>query len=439
MGAADIRLRMATQDDAQTVASIITTVSEGVIEYLLGDLFPGMTPEKILEMILIRGSGNLNLSNVLLVDVGGELAGLLFAYDAKEQTVSGMMEGFLGEARVKPMRPLLEAKVEKALWINTLWVNESFRGNDVVYLYKTNTKNGSLITTITPDRVKLALDSIESTLSHMSLSMEKRIEIVMKHSVPFLVNKCKVSSYRDGPVIFELIKDFFIKYRDYVNPFQFYPLFNKTLDAYLLTSSLDYYIFARKAEADVQKKIKTELQRSLFESDPAFVKGPYFTSHAKNYLMLLIKDGSWNQLFNDCDRLDLNHGALVKNVTSLMRIQAYNFAKAWKMSLTLCIESESSFANLPSSQFWYEYAICLLNTGHLEQAYKIIKVHPIQFNDAYWNLRMKLAAFYHDDGDYQESVLNILAPKREKVDLMLIFNRNSNHQTAKSFLSYEIE
>ncbi len=311
--------------------------------------------------------------------------------------------------------------------------------NDVVYLYKTNTKNGSLITTITPDRVKLALDSIESTLSHMSLSMEKRIEIVMKHSVPFLVNKCKVSSYRDGPVIFELIKDFFIKYRDYVNPFQFYPLFNKTLDAYLLTSSLDYYIFARKAEADVQKKIKTELQRSLFESDPAFVKGPYFTSHAKNYLMLLIKDGSWNQLFNDCDRLDLNHGALVKNVTSLMRIQAYNFAKAWKMSLTLCIESESSFANLPSSQFWYEYAICLLNTGHLEQAYKIIKVHPIQFNDAYWNLRMKLAAFYHDDGDYQESVLNILAPKREKVDLMLIFNRNSNHQTAKSFLSYEIE
>ena len=38
MGAADIRLRMATQDDAQTVASIITTVSEGVIEYLLGDL-----------------------------------------------------------------------------------------------------------------------------------------------------------------------------------------------------------------------------------------------------------------------------------------------------------------------------------------------------------------------------------------------------------------
>lgn len=128
MEAADVRLRMATQDDAQTVASIITTVSEGVIEYLLGDLFPGMTPEKILEMILIRGSGNLNLSNVLLVDVGEKLAGLLFAYDAKEQTVSGMMEGFLGEERVKPMRALLEAKVEKALWVNTLWVNEDFRG-----------------------------------------------------------------------------------------------------------------------------------------------------------------------------------------------------------------------------------------------------------------------------------------------------------------------
>lgn len=77
MVAADIDFRVATPDDASTVAGIITEVSEGVIDHLLGGVFPGMKPQSILEMILARGSGNLDLKNILLVNVGGELAGLL--------------------------------------------------------------------------------------------------------------------------------------------------------------------------------------------------------------------------------------------------------------------------------------------------------------------------------------------------------------------------
>ncbi|EJX06679.1 protein containing GCN5-related N-acetyltransferase domain protein [gut metagenome] len=126
--AENINIRMAQQDDAEVVASVLTEVSEGVIEHLLGGLLPGMSPAKILEMVLSRGSGNLDLKHVLLVEVDQKLGGLLFAYDAREQTVSSVMEGFLGTRKVDELRPLLEAKVDEALWINTFWVHEDFRG-----------------------------------------------------------------------------------------------------------------------------------------------------------------------------------------------------------------------------------------------------------------------------------------------------------------------
>ncbi len=134
MAAENIRLRMAGPDDAEVVAAIMTEVSEGVIDHLLGGLFPGMSPAKILEMILLRGNGNLNLKNVLLVEADQKLAGLLFAYDAGEQKVSSVMEGFLGARKIAEMRPLLEARADDALWINTLWVHEDFRGRGLAQL-----------------------------------------------------------------------------------------------------------------------------------------------------------------------------------------------------------------------------------------------------------------------------------------------------------------
>ena len=130
----NLNIRIAGPDDVDVVASIMTTVSEGVIEHLLGGVFPGMSAQKVLAMILSRGSGNIDLKNVLLVEVDHQLAGLLYSYDAKEQTVSSIMEGFLGKSKLDPMRPLLEAKVDNALWINTLWVHENFRGQGLAQL-----------------------------------------------------------------------------------------------------------------------------------------------------------------------------------------------------------------------------------------------------------------------------------------------------------------
>lgn len=124
----NLELRRGTADDAAFLAHIVNIVSEGVTEALLGNALPGLSAEKALEMVFRRGEAPYAPENVLLVEEEGRVLGLLFSYDAVLQKVPAVMTGFLGEKRVGPFRPLLEASVSDALWVNTLWVSEEARG-----------------------------------------------------------------------------------------------------------------------------------------------------------------------------------------------------------------------------------------------------------------------------------------------------------------------
>ena len=124
----DLTLRLATADDIGAITRIVNTVSEGVVESLLGGLLPGKDAESVLALVFGRRVPPYVPENVILADVAGRTAGLCFAYDAKEQTVPPLMTGFLGEKRVAAVKALLTATYPQALWINTLWTDESVRG-----------------------------------------------------------------------------------------------------------------------------------------------------------------------------------------------------------------------------------------------------------------------------------------------------------------------
>lgn len=57
----ELNMRLAGEDDVPAVAHILNVVSEGVIEHLLTGVVPGMGPEKLLQMVLMRGQGAYDL------------------------------------------------------------------------------------------------------------------------------------------------------------------------------------------------------------------------------------------------------------------------------------------------------------------------------------------------------------------------------------------
>lgn len=129
-----LNLRYATGDDAARIAGIINEVSEGAVEALLGNMVPGLSAEKILELALGRGIEPYALRNVLLAEYGDVLAGMVFFYPDEYQQIPEIMGTMIRGDCIEALKPLLEAKTGDSLWINTLWVNPELRGGGLADL-----------------------------------------------------------------------------------------------------------------------------------------------------------------------------------------------------------------------------------------------------------------------------------------------------------------
>ena len=124
----NLKVRWATADDADFVAETIRDVSEGVIDFLLDGALPLTNSTGLLKLIFGKGVEPYTYHHVLIVDVAGKPAGMIFAYDAKYQQVPAVMEGFLAKEKVDAVRHLMEAKRPSAMWVNTLCVSPDYRG-----------------------------------------------------------------------------------------------------------------------------------------------------------------------------------------------------------------------------------------------------------------------------------------------------------------------
>ena len=120
--------RLATADDADAIARIVSDTSEGVVERLLGGLIPGLSATSILSTAFIKGEGAYRASHIILSEQDGAITSLLFAYPASDHKVPPLMQSFLPGKRLTPVRPILERAVPDSLYINTLWLAEALRG-----------------------------------------------------------------------------------------------------------------------------------------------------------------------------------------------------------------------------------------------------------------------------------------------------------------------
>ena len=129
-----LSLRLATADDVPFLARVITEVAEGIVETLMGGLFPGVRAEKLLQMILGKGAGAYRIEHAVIADYRGEAAGLLFSYDASEQKVSPLMRGLVPKKRLSQCEELLAATADDAWWVDTFWVAPQYRGEGLAQI-----------------------------------------------------------------------------------------------------------------------------------------------------------------------------------------------------------------------------------------------------------------------------------------------------------------
>lgn len=126
-------LRFGGPDDAETIARIIVETSEGLLQHLLSELFPGVTPVDLVATALGTQTGHLSCGNTLLAEQGPELLGLVYAYP-EDQGQTSVLERLIPRGRLDQAREILTAAEPGSLYVNTFWVAERARGGGLADL-----------------------------------------------------------------------------------------------------------------------------------------------------------------------------------------------------------------------------------------------------------------------------------------------------------------
>ena len=124
----ELQLRNASDDDVEPLADIIEEVSDGIVSELFDDVFPGMSSKEILRLVIGKNVTPYSLDNMVIAEVNGEIAGLLFAYPGSQQVIPELMHAFIAAEKIQSVKGLLTAGTASDLWVNTLWVAPRYRG-----------------------------------------------------------------------------------------------------------------------------------------------------------------------------------------------------------------------------------------------------------------------------------------------------------------------
>ncbi|MDP2124469.1 MAG: GNAT family N-acetyltransferase [Parvibaculum sp.] len=125
----DVRLGTAT--DLDDLVRFLLMAGEGLFEYLFDDAYPGLTARDALALGVGDAESPYHFENAYLVESDNRVVGCLIAFPAEQVGLPELAYSVLTPDRLDPVRPLFEEHVPGSLYINTLAVDESARGQGV--------------------------------------------------------------------------------------------------------------------------------------------------------------------------------------------------------------------------------------------------------------------------------------------------------------------
>lgn len=125
----DVQYRPAELDEAEALARIIAETSGGIVEYLLSGLIPGLSALELLRMAVMDEDTVYSYQNTVLATWQDQPVGFLLAYPGEQNGLPETMADFLLHKRAEPLQGVLAHKDQDAVYINTLWVHENWRGS----------------------------------------------------------------------------------------------------------------------------------------------------------------------------------------------------------------------------------------------------------------------------------------------------------------------
>jgi ribosomal protein S18 acetylase RimI-like enzyme len=127
----NITYRSGRKEDCHKLAEFVYIASDGVVEFLFRDLIDGVSPVQMVARNLGKDRGYYTFKNTIVAEQGSSVVGASFYYPASEHVISDEMRNFLPADRLAHLQHVLNGRVENSLYVDTLCVDENYRGNGI--------------------------------------------------------------------------------------------------------------------------------------------------------------------------------------------------------------------------------------------------------------------------------------------------------------------
>jgi len=118
-------------EDCSRLAEFVDIASDGVVEFLFHDLIPNQTPVQIMAHNLSADRDHHTFRDAIVAQSEQKVIGMSLSYPSHFHRISSGMREFFPPDRLKHVENIFASGVENSLYLDTLGVDQQFRGKGV--------------------------------------------------------------------------------------------------------------------------------------------------------------------------------------------------------------------------------------------------------------------------------------------------------------------
>ena len=127
----EITYRQGKKEDCNLLAEFVSIASDGIIDFMFHDLIPGVTPVQIVARNLESGDYPRSYKNAIVAECEKEIVGMALSIPSQFHKITKEMENFFPADKLGHLKQFFSARVEDSLLLDTLCVDEKFRGKGI--------------------------------------------------------------------------------------------------------------------------------------------------------------------------------------------------------------------------------------------------------------------------------------------------------------------
>lgn len=127
----DILYRKGKVEDCLKIAEGIDRASGGIVEFLFHGLLKDSTAAETMADFLQEGIGYETYENAIVAECQGNIVGIVYSYPAKYHGITEEAKNYFPKERLDFLSDFFNSRVEDSLFLDSIYVDEEFRGQGV--------------------------------------------------------------------------------------------------------------------------------------------------------------------------------------------------------------------------------------------------------------------------------------------------------------------